>query len=169
MIIPHDIKISDGRKLIEFIAHQAWRPRIGNTDSQWSVWTWTSLCPSKIHPIICMDVLFVPDSAHLHAFIAMDEWLILTAIQRGRLEAIQIEKFCSGLEDLRHEGKLDSRNTLPIVLVALWADQRRSSGDKIRRTVVMVVVVMRDLKQKISRHGLVLVGIPSSSDLLEGM
>ena len=99
----------------------------------------------------------------------MDEWLILTAIQRAGLEAIQIEKFCSGLEDLRHDGKLDSRNALPIVLVTFWADQRRSNGDEIRRTVVMVVVVMRDLKQKISRHGLVLVGISSSSDLLEGV
>lgn len=145
MIIPHDIKISDGRELIEFIAHQARRPRIGDTDSQWPVWTWTSLCPSDIHPIICMDVLFVPDSAHLHAFIAVDEWLILTAIQ---LETIQVEKFSSGLEDLRHEGKLDSRNALPIILVALWADQRRSSCDKVRRTVVVVVVVVRDLKQK---------------------
>ena len=92
-----------------------------------------------------MDVLFVPDSAHLHAFIAVDEWLILTAIQ---LETIQVEKFSSGLEDLRHEGKLDSRNALPIILVALWADQRRSSCDKVRRTVVVVVVVVRDLKQK---------------------
>jgi hypothetical protein len=148
MIIPHDIKISDRRELIEFIAHQAWRPRIGDADSQWPVWTWTSLCPSDIHPIICMDVLFVPDSAHLHAFIAVDEWLILTAIQRGRLETIQVEKFSSGLEDLRHKGKLDSRNALPIILVALWADQRRSSCDKVRRTVVVVMVVVGDLKQK---------------------
>jgi hypothetical protein len=36
-----------------------------------------------------MDVLFVPDSAHLHAFIAVDEWLILTVTQRGGLETIQ--------------------------------------------------------------------------------
>ena len=73
------------------------------------------------------------------------------------------------MEDLRHEGKLDSRNALPIVLVALWADQRRPSCDKVRRTVVVVVVVVRDLKQKMSRHGLVLVGISSSSDLLKGV
>jgi len=101
-----------------------------------------------------MDVLFVPDSAHLHAFIAVDEWLILTVIQRGGLETIQIEKLLQWMKNLRHEGKLDSRNALPIILITLWADQRRSSCDKVRRTVVVVVMVVRDLKQKISRHSL---------------
>ena len=70
---------------------------------------------------------------------------------------------------MRHEGKLDSRKALPIVLVTLWADQHRSSCDKVRCAVVVVMVVVRDLKQKISRYGLVLVGISSSSDLLEGV
>jgi hypothetical protein len=71
------------------------------------------------------------------------------------------------MEHLRHECKLHSRDTLPIILIALWADQRRSSFDKVRRTVVVVVVVvMRDLKQKISKHALAVVGISRSSHVL---
>jgi hypothetical protein len=50
------------------------------------------------------------------------------------------------MEHLRHECKLHSRDALPIILIALWVDQRRSCCDKVRRTVVVVVMVMRDLK-----------------------
>ena len=71
------------------------------------------------------------------------------------------------MENLRGDCKLDSKNALPTVLAALVTDPRRLGCNKARRTIAVVVVVMRKMKQKISRLGDVLPSMSRRSDLLE--
>ena len=54
------------------------------------------------------------------------------------------------MENLCRECKLDSRNALPIVLAALGTDPRRLGRNKVRRTIAVVMEVVREMRQKIS-------------------
>jgi hypothetical protein len=64
------------------------------------------------------------------------------------LSGLKISQFIEGLRD---ECKFGSRNALPVVLVALWEYQGGASCDKVCRTVVVVMMMVRDLRQKFSR------------------
>jgi hypothetical protein len=55
------------------------------------------------------------------------------------------------LHDLRDECKLGSGNTIPIILVSLWADQFCAGCDEVRCTVVVIMVMVCDLEIEVSR------------------
>jgi hypothetical protein len=68
------------------------------------------------------------------------------------------------LQDLRDECKLGSGNTIPIILVSLWADQFCAGCDEVRCTVVVIMVMVCDLEIEVSR-GTIISDIASSESV----
>jgi hypothetical protein len=78
LIPPRDIQVRNGRELIELIADEARAPRIGNRDAHGIGVLGARGGPGKVHPVICVDVLLVPDAADLHVGVFVDEWFVFT-------------------------------------------------------------------------------------------
>ena len=85
VVFPRKVQILRSQEMIELIANKARRPGICNSSYHRRVCTRTGCCPNKIHPIVGMNELVVPDRTNLHCGVFVLEWLALPVEECERI------------------------------------------------------------------------------------
>lgn len=156
MIPPRNIQVRNRCKLIELVAHAPGTPSVSNGNAHGIIDRWAWRRPGKVHPVIGVNVLLVPDAADLHICVFVNEGFLFAKVKTcvSHVGTIRTKDARVVIRDCIES---DSWDIGPVVLVLLWDDKASACCNVVDGAIIVVMMMMGNLNlpQQTCRYALI--------------